>query len=727
MGALVVILLALTVQLTFTNTRQLQDHNRGVLHSREVMDTLTNLLSLVKDAETGQRGYLVTGERPYLEPYNAAIGAIDGEVARLAQLTADNAHHQAQLPRIAKRVAVRLKLLDENISVRRDRGIEAARRVMLNDSGKKEMDALRADIASMMQEESSLLDARTKRAERSYRVAIVTGLVSGALALIGTLAFILVLQYHMRERAKAAAIQFEQRELLRITLASIGDAIITTDTRGRVNYLNAIAEALTGWTHRDAHGRPLETVFNIVDEKTGERMENPALKALRSGVPARLANHTVLIARDGGRHPIDDSASPIRDERGTIVGCVLVFRDVTERRITEEKLRQSEEMLRQRVDELAEADRRKDEFLATLAHELRNPLGPLSNALAILKVAGDDEQLMQKTRELMERQLGQMVRLIDDLLDVSRISRGKIDLRLARLDLAAIIQLALEICQPLAEKAAHRLEIDLPAEPIHVHADSVRLAQVFCNLLNNAFKFTPREGHIRLRAARDGGDVIVSIKDNGIGIPPHHLSSIFEMFTQLDRTLEQAQGGLGIGLTLVQRLVDMHGGTVTAHSDGPGKGAEFIVRLPLADERAAAQPENNANAASGSAQPPGRQRVLVVDDNQDSANSLSTLLRLAGNEVETAHDGLRAVEVAERFRPEMILLDIGLPGLNGYNVARRIRELPFGKETLLVALTGWGQEEDRRKSREAGFDKHLIKPVDYNVLMELLGSVRGPS
>ena len=726
MGAVVVILLALTVQLAFKNTRQLHDHNRWVLHSREVMDGLANLLSLVKDAETGQRGYLVTGEPSYLEPYNAAILAIDGEVARLIKLTADNARRQAELPRVSERIARRLELLAENISVRRNRGIDAVRRVMLNDSGKQEMDALRAEIGSMLQDERGLLDARTKRAERSYRVAIVTGLVSGALALIGSVAFILLLQQHMRARVRAAAAQFEQRELLRITLASIGDAIITTDTDGRVNYLNAIAEALTGWTPRDASGQPLETVFNIVDETTGAKMENPASKALRAGAPARLPRHTVLIARDGVRHPIDDSASPIRDERGTIVGCVLVFRDVTERRNTEEKLRRSEEMLRQRVDELAEGDRRKDEFLATLAHELRNPLGPLSNALAIMKVAGDDQQLMQKTRELMERQLGQMVRLIDDLLDVSRISRGKVDLRLARLELAAIIQLALEICQPLAEKAAHRLEIDLPAEPIYVQADSVRLAQVFCNLLSNAFKFTPREGHIRLTAAREGGEVVVSIKDNGIGIPSHHLSTIFEMFTQLDRTLEQSQGGLGIGLTLVQRLVGMHGGSVTAHSDGPGKGAEFMVRLPLANDQTPPQPESHASAAGGSAQSRSRQRVLVVDDNQDSANSLSTLLKLAGNEVETAHDGLRAIEVAERFRPEMILLDIGLPGLNGYNVARRIRELPFGRDILLVALTGWGQEEDRRKSREAGFDRHLIKPVDYNVLMELLGSVRGP-
>ncbi|HKQ23107.1 MAG TPA: CHASE3 domain-containing protein [Burkholderiales bacterium] len=725
LGAVVVILLTLNVQLAFTNTRQLHDHNRWVLHSREVVDGLANVLSLMKDAETGQRGYLMTGEPEYLEPYNAAILAIDGEFARLAKLTADNERQQAHLPRVAQRIARTLELLDENISVRRDRGVEAARSVMLIDRSKKEMDALRADIGQMLQEERGLLDVRVERAERSYRWAIAAGLVSGMLALVGIVAFIILLQRHMRERAKAAAVQFEQRELLRITLASIGDAIITTDTSGRVNYLNSVAETLTGWTQKDAAGKSLETVFHIVNEQTGEKMENPASRALRAGVSVGLANHTVLIARDGARHPIDDSASPIRDERSTIVGCVLVFRDVTERRHSEEKLRRSEEMLRQRVDELAEGDRRKDEFLATLAHELRNPLGPLSNALAIMKVGGDDPQLMRSTRELMERQLGQMVRLIDDLLDVSRISRGKLDLRLARLELSAIVHLALEICQPLAEKAAHRLEIDLPVQPIYVQGDSVRLAQVFCNLLSNAFKFTPREGHIKMTAAREGDEVIVSIKDNGIGIPSHHLSAIFEMFTQLDRTLEQAQGGLGIGLTLVRRLVGMHGGSVIAKSDGPGKGAEFVVRLPIAEDQTPL-PENNANTADGSMPHGSRLRVLIVDDNHDSADSLSLLLKLTGNEVETAHDGLRGVEAAERFRPEMILLDIGLPGLNGYDVARKIRELPFGKEILLVALTGWGQEEDRRKSRDAGFDRHLIKPLDYNVLMEILGSVRGP-
>jgi PAS domain S-box-containing protein len=295
----------------------------------------------------------------------------------------------------------------------------------------------------MLQEEQELLDRRAEEHVRTYWWALLTGLLSGAAALVLVAAFIVLLQRHLNQSARAAAALFEQRELLRITLASIGDAIITTDTGGRVTYLNAVAESLTGWSSAQAAGQPLKDVFRIVNEESRHEVDNPALRALREGITVGLANHTVLIARDGSERPIDDSAAPIRDEAGTVVGSVLVFRDVADRRSAE---------LRQRVDELAEGDRRKDEFLATLAHELRNPLAPLSNALGILKSAVDQPQAFARTREMMERQLGQMVRLIDDLLDVSRISKGKIELRLERVELAAVIHQAIEICRPLSPR-----------------------------------------------------------------------------------------------------------------------------------------------------------------------------------------------------------------------------------------------------------------------------------
>ncbi|QDU30721.1 Autoinducer 2 sensor kinase/phosphatase LuxQ [Anatilimnocola aggregata] len=805
-----------------------------------------------------------------------------------------------------------------------------------------------------------------------------------------------------------------ERELLHTTLASIGDAVIATDINSKVTFLNSVAEQLTAWTNEEARGVQLETVFNIVNESTRQPVDNPALRALREGVIVGLANHTVLIAKDGTERPIDDSAAPIRDPRGGIAGAVLVFRDITERKEQENELirahaelerrvemrtkelattnrfqqallesiqvgivacdqqgvltlfnratrefhglpltqipaeqwadhydlfqadgasrmamdqvplfralrgenlvdvemviapkqgaprtlaasgrafhddrgellgavvamhditfrkqaeaelkrinddledrvqrrmadlttamaalKQSEEHfrtladnisqlawmadsdgalfwynqrwydytgttpaemqgwgwqqvhhpdhldrvvakykqavaegeqwedtfplrskegeyrwflsravpirdetgrvlhwfgtntdvteqrkmadeLRQLAADLSEADRRKDEFLATLAHELRNPLAPISNGLQVLKIAGSADSTVIQTRTMMERQLGQMVRLVDDLLDVSRITRNKLELRKDRVELATVISSAVETSRPLIESCGHNLTVEMPSEPILLDADLVRLAQVFSNLLNNAAKYTTRGGKIQLHAERRGDEVVVTVTDNGLGIPAAMLPKVFDMFTQVDRTLERAQGGLGIGLTLVRRLVDMHGGTVTALSEGDDRGSVFTVRLPVVDPIAKkAAPA----AAIKSASNRPKRKILVADDNVDSATSLSLMLKYMGNEMRMAHDGLQAVAAAEEFRPEVILLDIGMPNLNGYEACRRIREQEWGKKIYLVALTGWGQDEDRQRSKEAGFNYHLVKPVDPGMLEKLLNSL----
>jgi PAS domain S-box-containing protein len=637
----------------------------------------------------------------------------------------------------------------------------------------------------------------------------------------------------------------EREELLRVTLASVGDGVIATDTEGRVTYMNPVAETLTGWTRPDASGAMLETVFHIVNEDTRQPVENPGTRALREGVIVGLANHTVLITKDGTERPIDDSASPIRDKDGRVFGCVLIFRDVTGKRATEVALRRREAELRERHDELQSiyettpvgmslvdrdlrfvrvnnrlaemngvpaadhigktireivpdlakqvepafrrvletgepiidaevtgetparcgvkrtwveswyplrnaaneivglnaivveitdrkrdevqiyklmaelknADRRKDEFLATLAHELRGPLAPLGNMLQVMKRADGTPELLRRARDTMERQLGQMVRLVDDLLDVGRITRNKLELRMDRVELASVMHQAAETCRSLAEEFGHELVVSPPDEPIHLHADPVRLTQVFSNLLNNACKYTEPHGRIRLSAERAGSEVVVKVSDTGVGIPADKLESVFEMFSQVDRSLERSQGGLGIGLMLVKRLVEMHGGSVEASSDGPGKGSEFTLRLPIlaeAPQAAAAIPSSLAAA------PASARRILVVDDNEDSATSLAMLLKITGNETHTAHDGLAALDAAETLRPEVILLDIGLPKLNGHDVCRRIRQQPWGKSVVVIAMTGWGQDEDRRKSRDNGFDHHLVKPVDYAALMKFL-------
>lgn len=757
------------------------------------------------------------------------------------------------------------------------------------------------------------------------------------------------------------------REVFRVTLASIGDAVIATDTAGSINYVNDVAQSLTGWSQRDALGLPLERVFNVVSEVTRERIENPAKRALREGVVVGLTNHTVLITKDGKDVPVDDSAAPIRDEYGNALGCVLIFRDVTARRsierdeanqlltarllasivensndaiisksldgiiqswnaaaehlfgysaaeavgrhislvipreriteedqiiaslragkriehfetvrarkdgelldvsltispikdeagnvigaskivrnITDQKRIESERQkfvtviensrdfigicnlegvpsfvnraglemvglenveqaqntpvaefffpedramimneffpgilkdghgeieirfrhfktgearwmaykvltltdsenkpvafatvsqdvteqkrlsddLRRSAVDLSETDRRKNEFLATLAHELRNPLAPITNMLEVVKRAGDDRAMLARAHETIERQVRQMVRLVDDLLDLNRITHDRLELRPSEIDLSSVINQAVETARPLLDAAGHQLTVRLPEEPIYLHADRARLAQVFGNLLNNAGKYTQPGGTISLTAERVADDVVVTLKDNGSGIPPAKLNRIFDMFMQVDGAAQHSQGGLGIGLTLVKRLTELHSGSVEAHSDGEGQGSEFIVRLPVITRSA-----QRAPAAASVSEPIVRHRIVIVDDNRDNADSLALLLQMEGSQTYMAHDGLEAVETIEKHRPEVVLLDIGLPKLDGHEVCRHVRAQPWGKEITVIALTGWGQEDDRRKSLEAGFNGHLVKPVDYDELRELLKSVKVP-
>jgi PAS domain S-box-containing protein len=398
-------------------------------------------------------------------------------------------------------------------------------------------------------------------------------------------------------------------------------------------------------------------------------------------------------------------------------------RDVTERKAAELALK--------------EADRRKDEFLATLAHELRNPLAPIRNGLQILKRAEVGSSAAEHARTMMERQLKQMIRLIDDLLDVSRISRGKIQLQRKPIDLAAVVQTAVETSRPLIDSGEHSLTVEVPNRPLVVDGDATRLAQVFANLLNNAAKFSPSGGKIAIVArgewrapngeATNGIDhgspratfeAVVSVKDSGEGIPLEMLSKVFDLFTQVDRTLERPHSGLGIGLTLVKRLIELHGGTVEAKSEGPGLGSEFVVRLPASAE--GTQPADETGDDSMQRITAARRRILIADDNADAADSLAEVLAFSGDEVRTASDGLRAIEEAEAFRPDVALLDIGMPNLNGYDVCRRIREQPWGADMTIIALTGWGQEEHRRRSQEVGFDHHLVKPVAARTLMKVL-------
>jgi PAS domain S-box-containing protein len=632
------------------------------------------------------------------------------------------------------------------------------------------------------------------------------------------------LHFRKRQIEQYAQEVARQRELLSVSLSSIGDGVIATDIEGRVTFLNPSAESLTGWSQKDAQGQPLAKVFSIINEQTRAPLEHPVAKVLREGLVVGLANHTVLIARDGSERPIADSAAPIR-EGDNITGVILVFHDDTERRraakavaVSEARkaailetaldgiitidhegkvlefnpaaerifgyrrtevigrdmaeliippgLRQSHytglahflatgegPVLNTRIEltalraggaefpvELAithiategpgiftgyvrditerkEADRRKDEFLAMLAHELRNPLAPIRNSLQVLQASEADRDMVIKAGRMMERQISHMARIIDDLLDVSRILRGRIELRTERLDLGRLAFVVLEDHKPIFDQAGLALEVNLPELPVWVNADATRLTQILTNLLQNAVKFTDRGGKVAVRVEADvrGHKAVLIVTDNGAGIAPAILPRLFEVFTQADRSLDRSKGGLGLGLAVVKGLVELHGGDVLATSRGAGQGAEFVIRLPLqpepaavADLRAVPQPTKK------------RLRILVVEDNLDSAESLRMLLELFGHEVEVALTGPAGVLAAGRWRPDVVLCDIGLPGLDGYGVVRELRRNPDTANATMVAVTGYGTEDDRRRSHEAGFDLHLTKPVDPTALEKVM-------
>lgn len=405
-----------------------------------------------------------------------------------------------------------------------------------------------------------------------------------------------------------------------------------------------------------------------------------------------------------GRTAYADDGSPLRFD-----GVSL---DVTEQKRVEAELRST-------AAALAEAGHRKDEFLATLAHELRNPLAPMRNAVHLMGLSVESE-LHEYARSMIERQLAQMVRLVDDLLDLSRITRGKVELRMEQVLLTEIINSAVETSRPLIEQMGHTLNLKLPMAPVLVEADTTRMSQVFSNLLNNAAKYSERDGQIEISVELHESEVEVQIRDAGIGIASDQLQRIFEMFTQVDQSLERSQGGLGIGLTLVRRLVEMHGGSVQAKSAGLGMGAEFDVRLPLVQQVAPdpSFPEAESTPASSSL------RILIVDDNRDGAESLAMMLRILGNETRVAYNGEDGVQLAEAYQPDVILFDIGLPKMNGYEACRVIRQQSWGQRPMVIAVTGWGQAEDRQRSKNAGFDHHLVKPVDARVLLQLLADCK---
>ena len=562
------------------------------------------------------------------------------------------------------------------------------------------------------------------------------------------------LEEEVGERLQAVEELRQSKQTLEALIAAAPTPIVVVEPDRTVRLWNLAAERVFGWTAAEVLGRDIP----IVPAEKCAECEASRAAVSRGETVGPVA--TYRKRRDGERVYVELSAAPLYGLSGRVDSMVLLLNDVTERHRAEQSLRESQEMLR-------EANRKKDVFLATLAHELRNPLAPIRNALQLMQLAGSDADTLERSRAMIGRQLTQMVRLVDDLLDVSRITSGKIELRNQIVSLQDVIRSAVETSQPLLDSMEHQLTISLPEEPIAMHADLTRLAQAFANILQNAAKYTDRGGRITLRGRRDGGRAVVTIADDGIGMSPELLQQVFGLFVQGNTSPGMSRGGLGVGLTIVKQLVEAHGGTVEARSAGAGQGSTFVVRLPVLERRPVPGDDGevaggspSANALGPAAAIPGaiaaasrpvsvpaetsrvpaaaesrlaaaeprpaatpssaRRRVLVVDDNADSVESLAALIRLMGHECATALGGEEAVDMARVYRPDTILLDIGMPGMNGFDACRAIRAEAWGKEMLLVAVTGWGLADDRERTRAAGFDLHLVKPVEPSILGDLL-------
>jgi PAS domain S-box-containing protein len=500
------------------------------------------------------------------------------------------------------------------------------------------------------------------------------------------------------ELARAAARQWET------TFDAIGDGVCLLARDGSLLRCNRAMTEVLGKRFQELIGHPLREVFGAaVAPEAAVILERLATTVgTGEGAPARES----LEIRIGERW-FQVNADPVTDERGGETGSVLILADITERK-------QLGDALQQRARELAEAARRKDDFLAMLSHELRNPLGPIRNALHLLRLRGADPASIQRMRRVVERQVHHMTRLVDDLLDVSRITHGKILLRYVRLDLARLVRDTAEDHRMTVEEARLSLQLDLPEPPVWVVGDPTRIAQILDNLLQNAVKFTDVGGRITVRLTADPGacQAVVSVTDTGIGIAPEMLSRVFDIFEQADRSLDRSRGGLGLGLALVKGLVQMHGGDVSVQSEGTGRGATFTFWLPIEQE---ARDESEAESPRSTGA-----KVLVVEDNRDAADTLRELLDLLGHQVEVAYSGPEGLAAARRFRPDVVLCDLGLPGMDGYALAAELRAGPETAHARLIAVSGYGQEEDRDRSRDAGFDLHLTKPVDPERLTGLL-------
>lgn len=677
-----------------------------VAHRRVVIDSLKDTLSTVKDAETGQRGYLLSGNDAYLKPYASAVKRINAELAVLSAEADAGAVRRDEVDAVSTLTRQKLAELQSTIDLhQKQRHDEAVEIVRLN-IGNAAMESIRARMDSMVGEQERLLAYERRSADRLTvdRTALFAIV---ALANLGFLfwAFGRV-RREMTGREAAATEVSRQKELLAVTLASIGDAVIVADTSGRITFLNDVAADLTGWPSGEALGQVCSTVFNIINEATRQPVESPVDKVLRLGTIVGLANHTLLIRKDGSMVPIDDSGAPIRETGGAIHGVVLVFRDFSEHK-------ENERTLLAAKTELENASRAKDQFLANLSHELRTPLTPVLATLTTWEASDELPEAFRDDVQMLRRNIALEARLIDDLLDLTRIVRGKLTLEPEVVDTHELLQSVAGMYRSEIQARQIALNLNLNARSNFLKADPGRLQQVFWNILKNAAKFTAPGGRIEIRTIDEpGGQLRITFSDTGIGMTPSLLQRLFQPFEQGSDEIVRRSGGLGLGMAISKAFVEIQGGRISASSEGPGKGSTFTLDFPSVPTPVRAAPTAHDDGPAGRATT-RLLNILLVEDHADTARVMGRLLRRLGHTVQISDSVAGALSLARDGAYDILLSDIGLPDGTGLELIRQLKAM---KDIPAIALTGFGMDDDIAKCREAGFTAHLTKPVNFQRL-----------
>jgi PAS domain S-box-containing protein len=701
------LIIASTLLTYWFGNRVLRIHLREE-RRREVISQVERLASTMKDAETSQRGFIITGNEGYLQPYNEAVERLPGEVEKLNGLE-EVEIKGADVQRIGELIQEKFGELRATIELRRTSGFDAAAAVIQRNVGKDIMDQLRNHIEGLEAQQFAALQVDSRSSKDATRtrtlVFVLTGIVN--IVFLAWAYFRIVRSIQERDSALAHAYRRgkeleQQKDLLAVTLASIGDCVMVTDKDGQVTFMNHVAEEVTGWTLAEASGRPTGEIFRILNEHSRETVESPVEKVMKHGVIVGLANHTVLVRKDGSEVPIDDSGAPIRDRDGTFRGVVLVFRDFSAHKRTEHELRVAKETAET-------ANKAKDQFLAMLSHELRTPLTPVLATLNLWEASEEVPVALHADVQMLRRSIELEARIIDDLLDLTRIARGMLSFSPENTDVHALIEFLVGLSQSELQNKQLKVELRLNALRHNIHTDASRLQQVLWNILRNAVKFTDMGGSVTIATSNDArGNVDIAVADTGIGMTEETISKLFIPFEQADPTRNRHYGGLGLGMAISNALIDLLEGELTATSEGLGRGSTFVVSFPATESVARPIEPDTAPAASTD-----RIRLLIVEDHVDTARALVRLLENRGYQPVSVHNVKAGLEAVGRNEFDLILCDLGLPDGTGIDFIRKVRER---HQTPAIALTGFGMQQDVERAEQAGFNAHLTKPVNLQKL-----------